>query len=107
MKPELDVSVISANYNNGQFLKSYLDSLHESDFLPREIIIIDDGSTDDSVEQVEHYNSSRVKLIKFLRNRGFAHALNEGIALASSKYIMRLDPDDYIESTRIGKQFRF
>ena len=104
-----DVSVVVANYNNGKYVSRFLSSVAVSSFLPKELIIVDDGSVDDSVSVIEAFSrdADYLKLIKFASNRGFAHALNQGLRSATGKYIMRVDPDDYISPKRIEAQYKF
>ena len=92
------VSVVTANYNNGQYLIEYLDSLMASSVLADEIIIVDDGSTDDSKEIISRAvrSNTRITPIYLHENVGFANALNIGVERATSAYILRLDPDDFI-----------
>lgn len=108
MKKTANVSIIAANYNNGKYLKDFIGSVIESTILPKELIIVDDGSTDKSIEIIETFLSyDFIRLIKFIRNQGFANALNQGIKASSGKYILRIDPDDIIMSDRLEKQINF
>ena len=104
-----DVSIVVANFNNGKYIPKFFSSIVGSTFHPRELIIVDDGSSDDSVSQLRSIAAQNgfVKLIEFPQNKGFANALNEGVAAATSMYIMRLDPDDYVAASRVEKQFKF
>lgn len=108
VKKTANVSIVTANYNNGKYLKDFIGSVIKSSVLPKELIIIDDGSTDDSIKILEDYSKLEyLKIIKFDKNRGFCNALNEGIKNASADYIMRVDPDDIILVNRIKTQFEF
>lgn len=102
-----DVSIICANYNNGKYLDDFFSGVINSTVLPKELIIIDDGSSDNSLEILSRYNLPYLKVIVLENNLGFANALNEGISKAKGKYILRVDPDDILEKTRIEKQFNF
>jgi glycosyltransferase involved in cell wall biosynthesis len=104
-----DVSIVVANYNNGKYISKLITSVVESAVLPKELIIIDDGSRDDSVSRLESYSRiySFIKLIKFSVNQGFANALNQGLDAATAKYIFRVDSDDYVSPTRIQEQVNF
>ncbi len=105
-KNTIDVSIVAANYNNGRYLSEFIDSILNSSALPKELIIVDDGSTDDSLKVLKQYNNiGFLKLIKFPENRGLADATNAGLDIAVGKYIMRADPDDVLCSDRIEKQF--
>jgi glycosyltransferase involved in cell wall biosynthesis len=107
-QPQADVSVIVANYNNGRYLHDFMQGVIASSVTPRELIMVDDGSTDNSIEVLETYRYlDSLKLILFPANQGFTAALNAGLGAARCKYIMRADPDDVILPGRIGEQFRF
>lgn len=107
-KPIADVSIIAANYNNGRYLDAFIKSVMASTMLPRELIIVDDGSTDNSNEVLaSHAGLPFLKSIIFKENRGFTDALNAALAAASAKYIMRADPDDLLLPARIHTQFTF
>lgn len=107
------VTILSANYNNAKFLAEYFESILMSEALPESVVFVDDASTDNSLDIVEQYieqyinRGVNIKLIALERNVGFANALNIGLEHCSTKYIMRLDPDDYISSNRIGLQYNY
>ncbi len=105
VKKTASVSIVAANYNNGAYLTDFINSINESSVLPKELIIVNDGSTDDSLRILESFSELRyLKVIKFEKNRGFCKALNAGIENASGDYIMRVDPDDIILKDRIITQ---
>jgi len=107
-KPTANISIIAANYNNGRYLKAFIGSVMGSTVLPRELIIVDDGSTDDSHEiLLDHAALSYLKIISFDENKGFTAALNAALEAASGQYIMRADPDDLLMPDRIEKQFNY
>ncbi len=106
MKPTADVSIIAANYNNGRYLAAFIQSVANSTMLPNELIIVDDGSTDESVVVLENFKHlSFLRVILFQKNKGFTAALNAGLEYAGSKYIMRADTDDMLKPERIEKQY--
>jgi glycosyltransferase involved in cell wall biosynthesis len=104
-----DVSVICANFNNGRYLEACIDSVANGTVWPKEMIIVDDGSTDNSADilkrKAEQY--SWVKPFFLTENQGVANASNSGLKAASGKYLMRLDSDDMVAADRIEKQFDF
>ncbi len=107
-KQTVNVSIVAANYNNGKYLSDFINSIDNSTVLPAELIIIDDGSTDDSLQVLESFsNLPYLKVLKFEKNRGFCEALNLGVEYASQKYILRIDPDDIMQTYRIERQFEF
>ena len=102
MKETLSVSIIAANYNNGKYLKDFIGSINRSSVLPKELIIVDDGSLDGSIDILNGYADLKyLKILKFDKNRGFCKALNLGIKNATGDYIMRVDPDDIVLKDRI------
>ncbi len=107
-KKTASVSIVAANYNNGRYLKDFIVSVNDSTVLPKELIIINDGSTDDSLKILDGFSHlSYLRIINFEKNRGFCLALNAGIESATGDYIMRVDPDDIIQKNRISTQVDF
>lgn len=92
------VSVIVPVYNSEQELRDCLDSLVEQTEKDIEIIVIDDGSTDNSPEIEAEYQKKypNVKVYRNERNLGQSETRNRGIELAEGDYIAFLDSDDYV-----------
>ncbi len=92
------VSVIVPIYNAERYLKRCLDSIVNQTLFDIEIICIDDGSTDNSLEILNEYikNDNRIKLIQQV-NSGQGVARNKGIDIAEGEFIAFVDADDYIE----------
>lgn len=86
------VSVIIPSYNHRRYLRQCIDSVLEQTYRDFEIIVVDDGSTDGSVEILEGYGN-RIKLI-CQQNRGTQGARNAAIAASSGELIALLDSDD-------------
>lgn len=91
------VTVIVPNYNNAIFLGKCLDSLVSQTLTDIEIIVVDDGSSDDSLDICTSYMKldRRVKLISLEHNQGTHIARKRGVAAASGDYLMFLDSDDF------------
>jgi len=107
-KRTVSVSIVAANYNNGKYLQQFIESVSASTVLPHELIIVDDGSTDDSLTVLNGYSDLLfLRVIPFKQNLGFTAALNAGIEASTGKYIMRADPDDLLHPERIGQQYQF
>lgn len=87
-------SIIIPLYNKSQYILRAINSVLNQSFIKWELIIIDDGSTDDSPEKVFPFISEKIKLIR-QENRGVSSARNHGISLAKNPYIAFLDADDY------------
>ncbi len=108
MKTTVNVSILATNYNNGKFLKAFFESIIESTVLPNEIIIVDDGSTDNSIKIINEFKKKiNIDLLKFDENKGRATALNYGKKACTSKYTLIIDPDDILLPNRIETQFLY
>ena len=94
----VDISVIVPVYNVARYLPQCLDSIVNQTFEDIEIICINDGSTDDSLEILESYSKkdSRIKIIT-QENRGLGAARNVGMKHASGRYVFFIDSDDFIK----------
>ncbi len=101
-------SIIIPSYNTAALLPLAVNSALNSSFNDFEIIIIDDGSVDNTKEVVEQYwsDDKRVKYY-FQQNKGLAGARNTGIQKASGKYLVFLDSDDIILQEKLHKQVDF
>ncbi|MFO7723499.1 MAG: glycosyltransferase family 2 protein [Bacteroidales bacterium] len=91
-KPELSVVIIALNEatNATILLRTILDTLHHVDY---EIIFVDDGSSDGTVQEVKAINDRRIRLIELQRNFGQSAALAAGIEHANGAYIVTMDAD--------------
>ena len=85
------VSVIVVSYNRAHFLKDALDSIKRQTFTDYEIVLVDDGSTDNTKEIVEKYEEIRYI---YQEHSGISKARNEGVKAARGKWIAFLDSDD-------------
>jgi HAD superfamily hydrolase (TIGR01549 family) len=93
------VSVIIPVYNAEPYLKRCLDSVCNQTLKDIEIICVNDGSTDNSLEILRKYEKEddRIKIVSFERNKGVSIARNTGIDAAQGEYIGFVDSDDYID----------
>lgn len=96
------VTVYIPNYNYGQYIEQAVESVLAQTFQDFEIIIIDDGSTDNSKEIIEKYRSNPKIKILYQQNLGLNRTNNVAIKIANGKYIMRLDADDYLSPSALG-----
>ena len=97
------VSVIIPNYNYGRFLGAAIDSVLSQTFPCSEIIVVDDGSTDESLEILAKYKKDEVKIVQ-QKNGGVGAARNAGAKASSSDLLAFLDADDYWLPQKIEKQ---
>ena len=91
---QLLLSVIILNYNYGRYLRQCIDSVLAQDYESVELIVVDDGSTDDSRTVIESFGA-RVTA-SFKQNGGMVSAMNHGFRLAHGDVIMFVDSDDYL-----------
>ena len=97
------VSVVIPCFNQGQFIDEAVDSVLAQSFTNFEIIIVNDGSTDEPTNRLlQNYCKEKTRVI-VTANMGLAQARNNGIAVASGKYILPLDADDRIDATYLEK----
>lgn len=97
------VSIIVPFYNMEQFLAETLDSVLQSNYSPIEIILMDDGSKDQSLSIAKRYEETHENIHVYTQqNKGVAAARNAAIAKAKGKYIFPLDSDDKIAPDFLG-----
>lgn len=91
-------------YNAGSFLRHAVLSIVKQTFTNWELLIIDDGSTDDALDSIADIEDSRIILIRDGHNKGLASRLNQAIDLARGSYFARMDQDDISYPSRFAKQ---
>ncbi|MEO1429955.1 MAG: glycosyltransferase [Cyanobacteria bacterium J06633_8] len=95
------VSVIIGNYNYGRFIAEAIESVLSQTYKNFELIVVDDGSTDNSREIIEGYGDKLIAI--FQDNGGQGAAFNRGFAVARGEIICFLDSDDYYYQEKIAK----
>lgn len=96
---QIPVSVIMANFNHGHFLDEALGGLLAQSALPAEIIIIDDASTDDSLEKLRGWSARHPEIIRVLRNetnQGVLRTIQRGLDESRGTYVFFHSADDFI-----------
>lgn len=101
------VTVLMPVYNGAAYLDEAVRSILDQTFTDFELLIIDDGSTDRSVEIVQSFSDPRIRLHRNDRNLGLIATLNKGLSFAAGDYIVRLDCDDVSLPTRLERQVDF
>jgi len=101
------ITVLMPVYNTEKYLKESIESVLNQTFRDFEFLIIDDGSTDNSVKIIESYNDKRIRLVRNEKNMKLIATLNKGLGMVNGKYICRFDSDDICYPTRLEKQFLF
>lgn len=107
MKSPPKVTIGLSFFNPGIHLENALKSIFCQTFQDWELILIDDGSTDNSLEFVRRIRDSRVIVIHDGENLGLPKRLNQITQMAKGKYIARMDADDLMHPERISKQVDF
>ena len=91
------VSVIIPNYNSAKYLGKCLDSVYEQNYPNLEVIIVDDGSTDESWETIQHYQRKHTDMKTYHQeNMNASVARNKGMEIATGRYYLFLDSDDIL-----------
>ncbi len=100
------VSVLLPVFNGQTYLENAIDSILTQTITNFELIIIDDGSTDQTKQLLDRYQrqDSRIKILTNSHNLGMAASLNKGLALCQGQYIARMDADDISLPARFEKQ---
>ena len=94
VKPPL-VSFVVLCYNYGRFLRDCIDAiLGQEGSFDIDVIAVNDGSTDDTLQILNSYDDPRLKILDNGVNRGHIFTMNRGLAAATGKYVVRVDPDD-------------
>jgi glycosyltransferase involved in cell wall biosynthesis len=105
MKNNRLASIIINNYNYGHFLRQSINSALSQSYPNTEIIVVDDGSTDSSLEIISSYREEVIAIVK--SNQGQASALNTGFARSRGEIIIFLDADDMLYPTAIEEILPF
>jgi glycosyltransferase involved in cell wall biosynthesis len=101
-KTSPSISIIIPAYNVENYLAAALDSIKAQTVLPEEVVLIDDGSIDSTLEVANAYNFSFPYQVVSIENSGQGHARNLGVSLASSEYVYFFDSDDLLTNNFIG-----
>ncbi|GGD16826.1 glycosyltransferase family 2 protein [Hyunsoonleella pacifica] len=100
------VSIITPVFNASSYIAQNIESVKNQTFIDYEHILIDDCSTDNTIEIIEEYikDDSRIKLVRSKKNGGAGICRNKGIELSSKRFIAFLDSDDYWAPLKLEKQ---
>lgn len=101
------VTVLITLYNKGLFVEDALRSVLASTFTDFEVLVVDDGSTDQGPERVRAIGDPRIRLLRSARNSGRPAAANRGFEAALGEYIAVLDADDLMRADRLAQQVSF
>jgi glycosyltransferase involved in cell wall biosynthesis len=105
--PNPTVSVVIPSFNRAQLLHRAIDSVLTQTYEDFELIVVNDGSTDDLGGSLSHITDLRFRLVSHHENRGSAAARNTGISEARGQYVAFLDSDDYWLPEKLERQLEF
>lgn len=98
------VSVLIPVFNEQSSVSRALSSVLGQTYRDFEVLVVDDGSTDDTTSIVSSFSDKRIRLIRKPTNSGIVASLNLGLSLARGEYVARLDGDDVARPERLAKQ---
>lgn len=98
------ITVLMPVYNAAAYLKEAIESILAQTYRNFQLLLIDDASSDNSVDIILSFKDNRIRLIHHERNLGIKDTLNEGIELANTELIARMDTDDISHPWRLQKQ---
>lgn len=99
------ISIVMPTYNAALYLKESIESVICQSFSDFEFLILDDGSTDNSVDIINSYEDTRIKL--YINQHNYIVNLNKGLSLANGNYIAIMHADDIMYKDRLKVQFEF
>ena len=105
----MKISVVMAAFNAEKYLREAMDSILTQTYGDLELIVLDDKSTDGSLQILKEYAAAdpRVVVLENEQNMGLTKSLNKGLAVAKGEYIARMDADDISVPDRFAKQVAF
>lgn len=101
------VSVIMSAYNAEKYISESTKSILNQSYKNIEFIVINDGSTDNTLSLIKKFKDPRIILINNKKNKGLIYSLNRGLRLSKGKYIARMDADDISFKNRFQVQVNF
>jgi glycosyltransferase involved in cell wall biosynthesis len=101
----VDVTVLLPVYNGERYLRETIESILAQTYRDFELLIVDDGSTDSSLELITSFVDDRIKVLRNPERLKLSGGLNRGMKEARGKYIARMDADDIALPKRLEKQF--
>lgn len=101
------VSVLMTVYNGEKYIFESINSIINQTLQDFELIIVDDGSTDQTVNIIESIQDNRISLFTLNENKGVGYANNYAVQLAKGKYLAKMDADDIANPERLAMQFEY
>ncbi len=105
--PSLSVSIILPTYNGSRYLCQSVESCLRQTYTNIELIVVDDGSTEDIAGILSRYTDSRLRYVRHAKNLGLPHALNTGFRHSTGQYLTWTSDDNYYVNNAIEEMVRF
>ena len=107
LKNNPEITVLMPAYNAEKYIAGAIASVLNQTFINFELLIINDGSTDNTPQIIQSFKDNRITLINQSSNEGISNALNKGLKYARADFIARFDADDICHVDRLQKQIDF
>lgn len=101
------ISIVMPVYNGDSYLGEAMDSVLSQTYPHFELLVVDDGSTDNTLSIARSYEDSRIRIIETANHSGITNALNTGLQHVAGQYIARMDADDVCSRWRLEHQIAF
>lgn len=101
------VSILMAVNNGEKYIKQSIETILVQTLKDFELIIVNDGSTDHTLDVIKNFKDSRIKVVDLQQNVGLSGALNRGLNYVTSEFVARADADDLYHPERLQKQYDF
>lgn len=102
------ITALMTTFNSAAYVKETIDSILRQTFTNFEFLILDDGSTDDTIEIIKSYADKRIRLVEYKENRGVGYRLSQALSLiGDTRYIAKVDSDDISTEDRFQLQYDF
>lgn len=101
------VTALMTTYNASRWVGASIASVLSQTYEDFELLIIDDGSTDNTTDVINSFGDARIKLVANSQNKGVGYCLNQALSLVNTPYIAKVDADDISSSTRFQEQINY
>lgn len=101
------ITALMTTYNSAHHVKETMESILNQTYRNFVFLILDDGSTDDTIEVIKTYQDKRIKLIENKENKGVGYRLRQAVELVDTLYIAKVDSDDISCKDRFAKQLAY
>lgn len=98
------LTALMTTYNTAPYVRATIDSVLAQSFTDFEMVIVDDGSSDETVEVIRGYQDSRIRLYCREENKGVGYSLQEALQYVRSPYVIKVDSDDLSHQERFARQ---